>query len=180
MNSGAEPLRNVIARHGLTASKALGQNFILDRQLLARIASVPGELAGETVDMKAKDTRDVLAEIVAAFTAGLASPAGQRAVHGDRIADLESRDAGTNNRDLAGGFRAHHQRQLALGEGHAAVAPDVDVIETDGAHANLDFVGRGGSGRVDLGDFQLAIAQQTQCTHGGSVRAAKRARVSCL
>jgi len=44
-----EPLRDVIARHGLQASKALGQNFILDRQLLARIAAVPGPLEGETV-----------------------------------------------------------------------------------------------------------------------------------
>jgi 16S rRNA (adenine1518-N6/adenine1519-N6)-dimethyltransferase len=43
-----EPLRAVIARHGLSASKALGQNFILDRQLLARIAAVPGDLAGAT------------------------------------------------------------------------------------------------------------------------------------
>jgi len=46
---GAEPLRDVIARHGLSASKALGQNFILDRQLLARVAAIPGPLAGETV-----------------------------------------------------------------------------------------------------------------------------------
>jgi 16S rRNA (adenine1518-N6/adenine1519-N6)-dimethyltransferase len=45
----AEPLRDVIARHGLQASKSLGQNFILDRQLLARIAAVPGSLEGETV-----------------------------------------------------------------------------------------------------------------------------------
>jgi 16S rRNA (adenine1518-N6/adenine1519-N6)-dimethyltransferase len=44
-----EPLRDVIARHGLHASKSLGQNFILDRQLLARIAAVPGALKGETV-----------------------------------------------------------------------------------------------------------------------------------
>lgn len=43
-----EPLRAVIARHGLSASKALGQNFILDRQLLARIAAVPGDLHGVT------------------------------------------------------------------------------------------------------------------------------------
>ena len=47
--SAPEPLREVIARHGLQASKALGQNFILDRQLLARIAEIPGEIAGETV-----------------------------------------------------------------------------------------------------------------------------------
>lgn len=44
-----EPLRDVIARHGLSASKALGQNFILDRQLLARIAGIPGRLDGERV-----------------------------------------------------------------------------------------------------------------------------------
>lgn len=43
------PLREVIARHGLTATKALGQNFLLDGQLLDRIARVPGPLAGETV-----------------------------------------------------------------------------------------------------------------------------------
>jgi len=42
------PIREIIARHGLSASKALGQNFLLDEQLLGRIARVPGELAGET------------------------------------------------------------------------------------------------------------------------------------
>jgi 16S rRNA (adenine1518-N6/adenine1519-N6)-dimethyltransferase len=45
----AEPLRDVIARHNLQASKALGQNFILDRQLLERIAVVPGPLKDATV-----------------------------------------------------------------------------------------------------------------------------------
>src|SRR5689334_20897499 len=49
LSSATEPLRNVIARHGLSASKSLGQNFILDRQLLARIAEIPGALKGETV-----------------------------------------------------------------------------------------------------------------------------------
>jgi 16S rRNA (adenine1518-N6/adenine1519-N6)-dimethyltransferase len=43
------PLREVIARHGLSANKALGQNFLLDGQLLARIAAIPGKLDGETV-----------------------------------------------------------------------------------------------------------------------------------
>ncbi|AGH48304.1 16S ribosomal RNA methyltransferase KsgA/Dim1 family protein [Sphingomonas sp. MM-1] len=43
------PLRDVIARHGLSASKALGQNFLFDGQLLDRIARVPGSLEGETV-----------------------------------------------------------------------------------------------------------------------------------
>lgn len=43
------PLREVIARHGLAASKALGQNFLFDEQLLARIAAIPGPLKGAQV-----------------------------------------------------------------------------------------------------------------------------------
>lgn len=43
------PLREVIARHGLSASKALGQNFLFDEQLLDRIAAIPGNLEGENV-----------------------------------------------------------------------------------------------------------------------------------
>ena len=42
------PLREIIQRHGLNASKALGQNFLLDAQLLDKIARVPGDLAGAT------------------------------------------------------------------------------------------------------------------------------------
>ena len=49
LSEPVEPLREVIARHGLSASKALGQNFILDRQLLARIAALPGDLRGQRV-----------------------------------------------------------------------------------------------------------------------------------
>ena len=40
------PLRDVIARHGLSASKALGQNFLFDGQLLGRIAAIPGDHLG--------------------------------------------------------------------------------------------------------------------------------------
>ena len=43
------PLREVIARHGLSASKALGQNFLFDEQLLDRIAAIPGSLDGRAV-----------------------------------------------------------------------------------------------------------------------------------
>lgn len=38
------PLREVIATHGLAASKALGQNFLLDEKLLDRIAAIPGPI----------------------------------------------------------------------------------------------------------------------------------------
>ncbi|MEO0418882.1 MAG: 16S rRNA (adenine(1518)-N(6)/adenine(1519)-N(6))-dimethyltransferase RsmA [Pseudomonadota bacterium] len=43
------PIREIIARHGLSASKALGQNFLLDEQLLGRIAAIPGDLSGARV-----------------------------------------------------------------------------------------------------------------------------------
>ena len=43
------PLREVIARHGLSASKALGQNFLFDEQLLDRIAAIPGSLEDRAV-----------------------------------------------------------------------------------------------------------------------------------
>ncbi len=47
--TGLPPLRDVVARHGLSANKALGQNFLFDGQLLARIAAVPGNLDGAEV-----------------------------------------------------------------------------------------------------------------------------------
>ena len=43
------PLRDVIERHGIRASKSLGQNFLLDLNLTARIARAAGDLAGVTV-----------------------------------------------------------------------------------------------------------------------------------
>ena len=48
-SQGLPPLREVIARHGLAASKALGQNFLFDEQLLDRIAAIPGDLTGAQV-----------------------------------------------------------------------------------------------------------------------------------
>jgi 16S rRNA (adenine1518-N6/adenine1519-N6)-dimethyltransferase len=46
---GGEPLRDVIARHGLDARRSLGQHFLLDLNLTARIAGLAGELAGRHV-----------------------------------------------------------------------------------------------------------------------------------
>jgi 16S rRNA (adenine1518-N6/adenine1519-N6)-dimethyltransferase len=43
------PLREIIRRHGLTAKKSLGQNFLLDLNLTARIARAGGSLDGVTV-----------------------------------------------------------------------------------------------------------------------------------
>lgn len=48
---GAElpPLREVVARHGLDARKSLGQHFLLDPAITARIASLAGDLSGRHV-----------------------------------------------------------------------------------------------------------------------------------
>ena len=43
------PLRTVIAAHGLTAKKALGQNFLLDLNLTAKIARAAGDLASSDI-----------------------------------------------------------------------------------------------------------------------------------
>nr|WP_246422831.1 16S rRNA (adenine(1518)-N(6)/adenine(1519)-N(6))-dimethyltransferase RsmA [Roseospira visakhapatnamensis] len=43
------PLREVIARHGLDARKALGQHFLLDLNLTRRIARAAGDLSEGTV-----------------------------------------------------------------------------------------------------------------------------------
>ena len=45
----ADPLREVIARHGLDARRSLGQHFLLDLNLTAKIAGLAGDLAGRHV-----------------------------------------------------------------------------------------------------------------------------------
>jgi hypothetical protein len=47
----AASLREVINAHGLFASKALGQNFLFDEQLLARIAAIPGDLRAQCAEV---------------------------------------------------------------------------------------------------------------------------------
>jgi 16S rRNA (adenine1518-N6/adenine1519-N6)-dimethyltransferase len=46
---GLPPLREVIERHGLAAKKSLGQNFLLDLNLTAKVARAAGDLTGHTV-----------------------------------------------------------------------------------------------------------------------------------
>ncbi len=46
---GLPPLRDVIRRHGIIARKSLGQNFLFDLNLAARIARTAGPLAGTCV-----------------------------------------------------------------------------------------------------------------------------------
>jgi 16S rRNA (adenine1518-N6/adenine1519-N6)-dimethyltransferase len=49
---GLPPLRDVIARYGLAARRALGQNFLLDLNLTGKIARAAGDLsAGTTIEI---------------------------------------------------------------------------------------------------------------------------------
>jgi 16S rRNA (adenine1518-N6/adenine1519-N6)-dimethyltransferase len=105
------PLREVIARHGLNASKALGQNFLLDEQLLDRIARVPGPLVGKRAYEVGPGpgglTRALLragAEVVAVerdrrclpalAELAEAAPGRLRLIQGDALAIDEAADAG--------------------------------------------------------------------------------------
>ena len=46
---GLPTLREVIAEHGLSARKSLGQNFLLDLNLTAKIARAAGDLKGSDI-----------------------------------------------------------------------------------------------------------------------------------
>lgn len=48
-NPALPSLRDTIAQHGLDARKALGQHFLLDPNICARIAALSGDLAGRHV-----------------------------------------------------------------------------------------------------------------------------------
>ena len=128
------------------------------------------EFAGEAVDVEAHDAADVLAQIVAAFAAGLAGAAGQRAVHDDRIAGLETGRAGTDRGDLAGRLDADHERHLALGEGHAAIAPEVEVVERHRLDAicTSPGAGRRGGGRSASSSLRSATSVSARMRHAGS------------
>lgn len=49
MSDGLPPLRAVVERHGIAARKSLGQNFLFDLNLTAKVARAAGDLGGTTV-----------------------------------------------------------------------------------------------------------------------------------
>ena len=92
MTSPPEPLREIIARHGLQASKTLGQNFILDRQLLARIAAVPGPLEGQTAYEVGPGPGGLTNALLEAGASVVAVERDRRCI--PALAELESRHRG--------------------------------------------------------------------------------------
>lgn len=100
---GLPPLREVIARHDLRAKKQLGQNFLLDLNLTARIARAAGDLTqcdvievgpgpgGLTRGLLAEGARHVLAiekdarAIPALNEIAAAYPGRLTVIHGDAL-----------------------------------------------------------------------------------------------
>ncbi len=116
--------------------------------------------------MEAHDAGDVFAQIIAALAAGLAGAVGERAIGDDAVADLVRGHVRADGCDFAGRLDADDQRQLALGERHAAPAPDVDVVEPDRLDADLHFAGARRRRRGDLDQFDLAVGNERERAHG--------------
>ena len=121
-----------------------------------------GELLREAVDVEAAHAGDVLAQVLAARAAGAAGAAGERGIRHDVIARREAGDALADRDDLARRLGADGQREVPLGEGHAAKAPHVDVVQPDIADAQLHLARSQGGGGFDFAQGDLTVGQQLQ------------------
>ena len=101
-----------------------------------------GEFLREAVDVEAAHAGDVLAQVLAAAQAGAAGAADQRGVRHHAVAGLQRGHAVADRHHLARRLGADAERELPLGEGHAAKAPHVDVVQADEADAKLHLAGR--------------------------------------
>src|SRR5262249_2784732 len=134
------------------------------------------EIAGEAVDVKAHDAADIFTQIVAALLAGLAGAAGEGAVQDDAVAGLERRYIGTDGGNLARGLDADHNRQLAPCKGHAAIAPEIEVVERHRTDLDLHLARCRGGRRGKVGKLELAVGDQRECPHGSGGLAAHHQR----
>ncbi len=121
--------------------------------------------AREPVNVKAEDAGNVLTQIVATFAAGRTGPAGEAAIHDDGLADLEAIDAAADSGDLARRLGPYDERQLALDERHAAIAPDVEVIERHGADADLHLASGRRGRRGEVEHFKLLFLDEAERAH---------------
>jgi hypothetical protein len=153
----------------------------------APVASTPGGAgtrlrAGRLISSWAKPSRwkpctpaDVFAQIVAPLRQGPHRPQ----VCAPKIETNwpgQAADAGADRVDAAGGFGADDQRHLALGERHAAPAPDVDVVERDLGDAHRHLTNAGRRRRRQIHFNELAVFHELQGAHGVSFRRFGRIR----
>src|SRR3546814_3821191 len=121
------PLRDGIARHGLSAKKSLGQNFLTDGNLLDRIARVPGSLDGQRVYEVGPGpgglTRSLLkagADVIAVERDHRALPALAElgAAAGEGRLSIIDADAMTIDEEAVAGRGAHIVANLQIGRAH--------------------------------------------------------------
>ncbi len=124
-----------------------------------------GEFLREAVNVEAAHAGDVLAQVLAPGSACVAGAADQGGVGYDAIAGGQCADIVADRDDLARCFGADAQWELPLGEGHAAEAPNVDVVQSDGADAKLHLAGRRWRRWVALHQRDVAVSQQLQGAH---------------
>jgi 16S rRNA (adenine1518-N6/adenine1519-N6)-dimethyltransferase len=92
MRNALPPLREVIRRHGLSAKKSLGQNFLLDLNLIDRIVRAAGPLKGVTVLEVGPGPGGLTRALLAAGAHVIAVERDQRAVVA--LAEVAERFAG--------------------------------------------------------------------------------------
>ncbi len=161
----------IVEQHMLNGAKGDGRKGRPDR---VHAGGCCHELAGgdvdfflrEAVEMKAVDAADMFAQIVAALATGLATAADARAIDRHQIAGQHVRYPCADRLDHAGGFRADRQRQLALGERHAAPAPDIDMVERDRLQSQRHLARRWRARLCHVAQFDLAVIGQLQGAHG--------------
>src|SRR4051812_10291763 len=89
--------------------------------------------------MKAHDIARVFAEVVPSLAASATDTAGLSAIHHHGIAGAERGDAKSDRGDLTGGLCTDHERHFTLGECHAAEGPEIEVVEADRLHPDLNL-----------------------------------------
>ena len=84
----------------------------------------------------------------------------QRAIHHHALSDGELETPGPQGGDLPDGLGADDQRQLPLGESHAAIAPNVDMVHRDGQNPDLDCALSRRRRIGDVDKFQLLLGDE--------------------
>src|SRR5262249_13793800 len=97
--------------------------------------------------------------------ARFAGSASQRPIGDDAIARPARGYVGTDPGDFAGGFDANDEWQCALGKGHAAPAPDINMVESDRFDADLNFAAAGLRRCRNIAKLDLAIGNQRERAH---------------
>jgi hypothetical protein len=156
------------ARRRHRAANALGHR---DHQPCRHV----DEIAREAVDVKPMMPPTFSHKIVAALAAGLAGAAGQAPYMTTQSPGM-NRPCRARRGDLAGRLDADHDRHLALGKGHAAIAPEIEMIERHRLDADLHLARAGAAGGGMSVSSSLRSARRAESPHASRGLAAHHQR----